>query len=97
MKHDEPTESPSAAPVDSDRPERADVLFEFEVGRMHRDDYVFQLSALALRLHITLDVAENRGWLSSHYVVRASGKRKRLQTFCDSLNAWNRELRERFG
>jgi hypothetical protein len=73
--------------------ERTEVMFPFGAGRLVRDDAIFQLRLLAMHCGVQIEVAENRGWIESAFMIRVSGIRSGVQRFCDSFNAWTRQLR----
>ncbi len=91
---DAPTSAEPVTEEASPPPEKdVDVTFSFVAGRLFRDDIIFQTKSLAMRCGIQIEVAENRGWLESAYMVRVSGKHAAVSVFCDSWNEWQHRLR----
>lgn len=73
--------------------ESTSATLSFEAGRFVRDDVLFQLKTLALRLGVQIEVDENRGWVESAYTVRISGTPWAVKGFVDTHNAWRQQLR----
>lgn len=63
------------------------LVFTFEAGVLVRRSAKQALQLLGWRYHLTVDIEEARGWLSSVLRVRFSGNADDLQNFAVELTA----------
>lgn len=64
------------------------VLGPFEIGRVLRKHFVYQMQVGAMNYNVDLKVAENKGFLISSFHFHLSGEENDVNDFVDAVKEW---------
>jgi hypothetical protein len=62
--------------------------FPMSLGRLYRDEAIYQLKSAAMLRNIDFQFVENRGWLSSDYRVRITGEFVTVCQYMNDIQIW---------